>query len=106
MSTKGIQRIAADAIGEVPSIGMGSSVWEYLCPQPALLCQCSAFPLGHVALIIFCIVPILSPLTALPDESQHQLLAPLQTGDFCYPLSSVLVPEINFPRLPLMLQLY
>lgn len=56
---------------EVPSLGMGSSVWKYLCSQPALLCQCSVFPLGHVAplylaQIIFCIVPILSPLTALP----------------------------------------
>lgn len=58
-------------IGEVPILGMGSSIWDNLCPQFALLCQCSAFPLGHVALlylaqIIFCIVPILSPLTALP----------------------------------------
>lgn len=66
MSTKGIWGTAADVTGEVPSLGMGSSLWEYLCSQPALLCQCSAFPLGHVAPIIFCIVPILSPLTALP----------------------------------------
>ncbi|KAL2302265.1 hypothetical protein Nmel_009686 [Mimus melanotis] len=76
-------RSAADGIGEVPSLGIGSSVWEYLCLQLALLCQCSAFPLGHVAplylaQIIFCIVPILSPPTALPGEKGEHLGVPPQ----------------------------
>lgn len=76
-------------IGEVPKLGMGSSVWEYLCPQPALLClspgACGPTLPGQ---IIFCIVPILSPLTALPGgkESQHQLLAPAANWRFLLPI--------------------
>lgn len=80
-------------MGEAPSSGIGSSVWEHLCPLPAWLCQCSAITLGHIAplclpQLVFCIGPVLSPLPALPgsEKSKHQLPAPAADWRFLLPI--------------------